>query len=105
VDKGGQVRDLLRGKLEGRHAFIGTSVQDDLANLVSAHVRCDQLRPGKIRPGFTAAGIAAMAKRAVLLECGAARGHGGSRRSGIAPVAWSSILSYCRSLAGGGIDM
>ncbi len=45
-------------------------MQYHIANLVSAHIRADQLGACEIRTGFASAGIAAVTKSAILLEEG-----------------------------------
>ena len=82
-------------------------MQHDIPNLVSAHIRADQLGPGEIRTGFPSAGIAAVTESAILLEEGTA-GSGQVRivgRRGIAPVGGSRVLRRSRRLPGRGINV
>ena len=71
-------------------------MQHDIPNLVSAHVRGHQLRPGEVGARFSAAGVPAVTEGAILLEEGTAGGSQFSRlgRRCISPVGGSGVLRY-----------
>ena len=56
------------GTIKARHAFVRASIAHDRADLVSIHIGGHELRAREIRPAFSAARVAAMAKRAILPE-------------------------------------
>src|ERR1700722_20611393 len=58
MDKGGDLGDLFRGKLKRRHSLVDPPMQDNITNLVSAHIRRHQLGPGEITTGFSSTSVA-----------------------------------------------
>ena len=69
MDEGHQAGNLLIGIRSKRGMpFVGASIAHDGADLVSIYIRSHQLGPGEIRPGLSAARVAAMTKRAILPE-------------------------------------
>ena len=107
MNKGRELCDLFRGELKSRHSLVDSPMQHNIPNLVSAHIRADQLGPGEIRTGFASAGIAAVTESAILLEKRTTRRRQVRTvgRRGITPVGGPSVLRRGRRLPGRGIDV
>jgi hypothetical protein len=68
VNKGYEFSDLLLGYIERWHSGLGTPVRDHRTDLISIHILVDKSGAGEVGPGFSAAGIAAVAEGTILAE-------------------------------------
>ena len=75
VDECCEFGDLFTGEIiESRHSLVGPSVQHDIGDLVSPHIRAHQLGSSEVGASFSAARVPPVTKGAVLLEEGTAGG-------------------------------
>src|SRR5437879_552583 len=68
MDKGHETGNLPIRKFKAGHALLRTTIAHDCAYLVTASIGGHQFGPRKVRPGLSAASVAAMTKRAVAPE-------------------------------------
>ena len=68
VNKRHEFSDLLFGYIERRHSGLGTAVRHHRTDLISIHILADKWGAGEVGPGFSSAGIAAVAEGTIPAE-------------------------------------